>query len=261
MSSSWSKFASRIKNLTGRTGNVEQQKASGKSKGDIASALFHKNPKVNMLLHQRMRKDCPGFYDASGTLIQRLNIHEYGSIELEMYANECPVTVYNFLSLCSRRYTMDAQRPQDVLHRAVGEGIFEHSLRPQLDYRGSIMHRIIKDFGIQGGDIVANDGTSQNSVFGESFRAAKEIRDFPQDTEGLIVTASSSPDTIGSQFFILTKSNDDQKYSLLNGSCVWFGKVTSGIDILRKLEEEALDFEKRPKNIDIFIKECEVTLM
>ena len=235
------------------------EKSKGQSHLNMPSSFFKQNPVVKIHLGKRMREGSTGFYNTQGNLVTQFPHSEYGAIEIEVFANDCPLTSYNFLSLCSAKHVLPACKPQNVLHRSVGEEMLESSLKPQLDYRGSVLHRVIKNFGVQGGDIVTNDGLSQNSVFGDSFRADPEIKDLPHDTEGLVVTASSSPGSLGSQFFILTSPVHD-KYAHLGGSCVCFGRVRTGIEILRQLENEVLDFESRPKHIDFYIRDCEVSI-
>ena len=199
-----------------------------------------------------------GYFGSDGKMTTRNLSGDIGSITFELCPTKCPLASFNFLSLCSGRFVVPPEEARDTIHRAFGDGAFSNSLKPQLDYKGSIFHRIIHGFGVQGGDILTNNGTSQASVFGGPFQAREEMSDLPMDTEGLLLTASCSPDEIGSQFFVATRKLDSPKYSYLNGACVCFGRVSSGVEILKALEEEAVDFEQRPKYVDIFIKECEL---
>jgi cyclophilin family peptidyl-prolyl cis-trans isomerase len=113
-----------------------------------------------------------------------------GNIEVELFAKATPVTVNNFIFLAREGF-----------------------------YDGTIFHRVIKDFMIQGGD-PSGDGTG-----GPGYR-------FPDETfsgeyeRGTLAMANAGPNTNGSQFFIMHKNVPLPK------SYVIFGKVTSGLEIV-----------------------------
>ena len=99
-----------------------------------------------------------------------------GSFKIELYAKECPETVWNFINLAEGR-----QKTQK-------EGNF---------YDGLIFHRIIDGFMIQGG---CPDGRGTG---GPGYKFEDECRsDLPHSTEGILSMANAGPGTNGSQFFI-----------------------------------------------------------
>ena len=96
-------------------------------------------------------------------------------------------------------------------------------------YNGTIFHRIIPSFMIQGGDPSGN-GTGGASIWGGKFQdecTAKVQFDRP----GLLAMANAGPNTNGSQFFITTVQTP-----WLNMRHTIFGAVTEGYDVVKKIE-------------------------
>lgn len=130
-----------------------------------------------------------------------INVKDYGTIKVELDADEAPETVTNFVKLTKSGF-----------------------------YDGLTFHRIIKGFMIQGGD-PNHDGTggSKETIKGEF--TENGVSNNISHVRGTISMArAQDPNSASSQFFIVQK---DSTY--LDGSYAGFGKVTSGMDIVDKI--------------------------
>ncbi len=127
----------------------------------------------------------------------------YGNIELKLFPKKAPLAVENFTKLVQKGY-----------------------------YNGTIFHRVIKGFMIQGGDPTGT-GMGGTSIWGKEFKneyAPNLIFDRPY----LLAMANRGPNTNGSQFFITVAPTP-----WLNGGYTIFGKVVKGQEIVDKISKVA----------------------
>ncbi|MCF8058774.1 MAG: peptidylprolyl isomerase [Bacteriovoracaceae bacterium] len=139
----------------------------------------------------------------------------FGEFEAELYAKECPETVWNFVNLAEGR---------------------QETSKGGNFYDGLMFHRVISGFMIQGG---CPDGVGSG---GPGYRFGDECRaELPHDSEGIFSMANAGPGTNGSQFFITLGPTPH-----LNGRHTVFGKVTSGMDVVKKIGSTNTDHSDRP---------------
>eukprot|EP00920_Eleutheroschizon_duboscqi_P021962 GHVT01052918.1.p1 GENE.GHVT01052918.1~~GHVT01052918.1.p1 ORF type:complete len:213 (-),score=6.72 GHVT01052918.1:800-1438(-) len=133
-----------------------------------------------------------------------------GRIVFELFSDVVPRTAENFRALCT------------------GEKKSRGDNQP-LHYKGSIFHRIIPQFMLQGGDFTAGNGTGGESIYGPSF--ADENFVLKHDQPGLLSMANAGPNTNGSQFFVTIVPTP-----WLDGKHTVFGKLISGHETVEKIE-------------------------
>ena len=145
-------------------------------------------------------------------------------VTFELFKDKVPKTAENFRALCTGEK---------------GNSLY---------YKGSIFHRIIKDFMMQGGDFENSNGTGGSSIYGRKFD--DENFSYKHTCPGLLSMANSGPNTNGSQFFITYKETP-----WLDGKHVVFGKVISGFEHCKFIEQIETDSQDKPSEA-ITIIDC-----
>jgi len=132
----------------------------------------------------------------------------HGPIAVELYDEDAPKTVENFVKLASDGF-----------------------------YDGVIFHRVIPDFMIQGGDPTGTGSGGPGYTFEDEFNDRKVAR-------GALAMANAGPNTNGSQFFIVTAD----ACPWLDGKHTVFGGVTDGMDVVDEISGLPTDPRDRPRD-------------
>ena len=135
-----------------------------------------------------------------------------GIIDIELNEEAAPITCENFKKL-------------------VGQGF----------YNGLTFHRVIPNFMIQGGCPDGNGmGGPGYCIKGEFF--FNGVKNVLRHKRGVLSMArSSSPNSAGSQFFIMHKDAPH-----LDGAYAAFGKITEGMEVVNRIADERTDYSDRP---------------
>ncbi len=140
---------------------------------------------------------------------------KFGDIEIKLYPDVAPKHVENFLKLAKEGF-----------------------------YNGTIFHRVIPGFMIQGGDPNTKDSLKKETYGqgGPGFTVKAEFSDIPHKRGIVSMARASDPDSAGSQFFIVVEDSRflDRKYTI-------FGEVIKGIGVADKIVNLPRDDRDNPK--------------
>ena len=131
----------------------------------------------------------------------------HGAIELELFEDDAPKTVGNFVKLARDGF-----------------------------YDGVVFHRVIPDFMIQGGDPTGTGTGGPGYEFEDEINRHKVVR-------GALAMANAGPNTNGSQFFIVTA----EATPWLDGKHTVFGRVTEGMDVIDAISQVETDARDKPR--------------
>ncbi len=142
----------------------------------------------------------------------RITMENGAQIEAELYPETAPITVENFVSLIKEKF-----------------------------FDGSIFHRVIKGFMIQGGDPTGTGmGGSEKTIKGE-FLSNGVVNELKHTRGVLSMARTMDPNSASSQFFIM---HEDAPH--LDGQYAAFGKVTKGMEVVDAIANTRTDFRDRP---------------
>ena len=111
-------------------------------------------------------------------------------------------------------------------------------------YDGTIFHRVIPGFMIQGGDPNSkSEDRSGHGTGGPGYTIKAEFNDTPHDRGVLSMARSQDPNSAGSQFFIVVKDAH-----FLDGKYTAFGRVISGMDVADKIVDSPRDTRDNPND-------------
>jgi peptidyl-prolyl cis-trans isomerase A (cyclophilin A) len=145
-----------------------------------------------------------------------------GDIVCRLFPKDAPKAVANFRELATGTKLWTNPRTGRKTRRPL--------------YSGTIFHRVIPQFMIQGGDPLGNGSGDPGYKFADEFSP-----DHTFDKPGMLAMANSGPDTNGSQFFITVAPTP-----WLNGKHTIFGEVVSGQDVADKISEVPRNGEDKP---------------
>ena len=138
---------------------------------------------------------------------------KFGNMELQFFPDVAPNHVKNFIDLAKKGF-----------------------------YDGTLFHRVIPGFMIQGGDPnTKNPDRSKHGMGGPGYTLKAEFNDKPHKKGTLSMARASDPNSAGSQFFICVAPASflDKQYTV-------FGEVVSGMDVADKIVSQPRDQKDNP---------------
>ncbi|MCM2278856.1 MAG: peptidylprolyl isomerase [Oligoflexia bacterium] len=156
-----------------------------------------------------------------------------GEITVKLFPDKAPKTVENFAGLATGKKEWTDPNSGKKVKKPL--------------YNGTVFHRVIPDFMIQGGDPLGNGTGGPGYQFEDETKPSDSF-----DKPGILAMANAGPNTNGSQFFITVKPTP-----WLNGRHTIFGEVTQGLDVVNKIVSVPRGADDRP-NTPITIKSVQV---
>ena len=155
-----------------------------------------------------------GLLTAEGKAPHAIITTKFGQMELVLFPKLAPKHVESFLGLAKKGF-----------------------------YNGTIFHRVIPGFMIQGGDPNTKDPSKrqQYGMGGPGYTLPAEFNRIPHERGILSAARSADPNSAGSQFFIMVG-----KAPSLDGQYTVFGEVVKGLDVADKIVNQPRDFRDNP---------------
>jgi len=157
-----------------------------------------------------------------------------GDITVKLFEKDAPKTVQNFVGLATGQ--------ADWIDPRTGQKSKAHL------YDGTMFHRVIPQFMIQGGDPLGTGTGGPGYKFEDEFQSGKKF-----DKPGLLAMANAGPNTNGSQFFITEVPTPH-----LNNRHTIFGEVISGYEVVTKIAAVPRDARDKP-NKDVVLKQVVIS--
>jgi peptidyl-prolyl cis-trans isomerase A (cyclophilin A) len=157
-----------------------------------------------------------------------------GTFKAKLLDENAPTTVANFVDLASGK--REWRDPRD------------NERKTAKLYDGTIFHRVIPDFMIQGGDPLGSGTGGPGYKFEDEFPPNGPKFDKP----GLLAMANAGPNTNGSQFFVTVIPTP-----WLNNKHTIFGEVTEGMDVVTTISNLPTGAQDRPQT-DVVLERVEI---
>lgn len=146
-----------------------------------------------------------------------------GNFVCRLFAEQCPITVGNFVGLATGETPWKDPKTNETVQRPL--------------YDGTVFHRVIKSFMIQGGDPLGNGTGGPGYRFRDEINAALK-----HNKPGILSMANAGPGTNGSQFFVT-----EIPTPWLDGKHTVFGEVVEGMDVVLKIAHAPTGPGDRPQ--------------
>jgi len=146
-----------------------------------------------------------------------------GTVVVKLFSKDAPKTVENFVGLATGAKSWKDPKTGQTSQKPL--------------YDGTIFHRVIPNFMIQGGDPLGNGTGDPGYKFEDEFQSGKTF-----DKAGILACANSGPNTNGSQFFITVVPTP-----WLNNHHTIFGEVVKGMDVVNQIVSTPTSAGDRPK--------------
>lgn len=126
-----------------------------------------------------------------------------GKIKIKLFPDKAPITCANFVYLAEKGF-----------------------------YNGTLFHRVVPNFVVQGGDPLSKDNFSENDgTGGPGYAIPAEFNDLPHQAGTVAMARSQDPDSAGSQFYICLSPQPQ-----LDGNYTVFGQVIEGFELVSKIK-------------------------
>ncbi len=214
------------------TTSMEQEKEPGLKEGEgvlTAEEQLEYSDKVGQVVSVKKPSGLPSKRVETGSSSKEGPIAiirtTFGTISVQLFEEATPATVKNFVALANAGF-----------------------------YDGTIFHRVINDFMIQGGDPLTREQRENKAIHGTGgpgYSFGDEISNHVHE-KYVISMANSGPNTNGSQFFITTSAPRN-----LDGRHAVFGEVVKGHGVIDRLETFKVDDNNHPLE-DLEILEIEI---